>query len=456
MGIENRLTCFPVCDFFSFGFSYKKLSKLSRVNMTSTLYKIASSAFLRKPACLSKCMQMQPQRNLNLLEYQSKGLLQDNNVTVQKFRVASNNEEALSIPKEFPCKEYVIKAQVLAGGRGKGHFDNGFKGGVHLTKDPSKVPELVNSMIGHRLITKQTPPDGIPVSKVMVAEAIDIVRETYFCILMDREYNGPVIVASPDGGVDIEEVAEKTPERIKKVPVDIKTGLTDAMADDIAEFLGFEGDLKAQCSEQVKRLYKMFLNVDCLQLEVNPLAETPDGIIYTADAKLGFDDNAQFRQKAIFEMEDTTESDPREVEAASYNLNYVQMDGNIGCLVNGAGLAMATMDIIKYYGGDPANFLDVGGNVQEGQVREAFRIISEDKQVKAILVNVFGGIVNCATIANGIVNACRSINLELPLVVRLEGTNVDNAKQILKYSGLPIQSAVDLDDAAKKATAALK
>merc|ERR1712237_74471 len=206
----------------------------------------------------------------------------------------------------------------------------------------------------------------------------------------------------------------------------------------------------AQCSEQVKRLYKMFLKVDCLQLEVNPLAETPDGIIYTADAKLGFDDNAQFRQQAIFDMEDTTESDPREVEAASYNLNYVQMDGNIGCLVNGAGLAMATMDIIKYYGGDPANFLDVGGNVQE-----AFRIISEDKQVKAILVNVFGGIVNCATIANGIVNACKSIELQIPLIVRLEGTNVDNAKKIIEESGLAIVSASDLDDAARKAVKAL-
>merc|ERR1739848_983450 len=271
----------------------------------------------------------------------------------------------------------------------------------------------------------------------------------------DREYNGPVIVASPDGGVDIEEVAEKTPERIKKVPVDIKVGLTDAMADEISEFLGFEGDLKEQCSQQVKRLYTMFLKVDCLQLEVNPLALTPDGIIYTADAKLGFDDNAQFRQKAIFDMEDTTESDPREVEAASFNLNYVQMDGNIGCLVNGAGLAMATMDIIKYYGGEPANFLDVGGSVQEHQVREAFRIISEDDKVQAILVNVFGGIVDCATIANGVVNACRSIDLKLPLVVRLEGTNVDNAKKILQESGLPIQSATDLDDAAKKAVAAL-
>ncbi len=313
------------------------------------------------------------------------------------------------------------------------------QGGVHLTKEPKAVPDLVKNMIGNKLITNQTPPDGIPVSKVMVAEAIDIVRETYFCILMDREYNGPVIVASPDGGVDIEEVAEKTPDRIKKVPVDIKTGLTQVVAKDVAAFLGFEGALRDQCAEQLMRLYKMFIEVDCVQLEVNPLAETPEGQIYTADAKLGFDDNAQFRQKAIFDMEDTTESDPREVEAASFNLNYVQMDGNIGCLVNGAGLAMATMDIIKYHGGEPANFLDVGGGVQEHQVKEAFRIISEDKQVQAILVNVFGGIVDCATIANGVINACRSINLELPLVVRLEGNNVDNAKKILENSGLPIQ-----------------
>merc|ERR1712241_1292353 len=240
-----------------------------------------------------------------------------------------------------------------------------------------------------------------------------------------------------------------------KLPVDIAKGLSDEIANDVETFLGFSGEMQAQCAEQVKRLYEMFINVDCLQLEVNPLAETPQGKIYTADAKLGFDDNASFRQKDIFDMEDTTESDPREVEAASYNLNYVQMDGNIGCLVNGAGLAMATMDIIKYYGGEPANFLDVGGSVQEHQVREAFRIISEDDKVKAILVNVFGGIVDCATIANGVVNACRSIDLKLPLVVRLEGTNVDNAKKILAESGLPILSATDLDDAAQKAVKSL-
>merc|ERR1712066_528631 len=253
----------------------------------------SAMTFLRRPAAYAL---RQPKRNLNLLEYQSKGLLQEYDVTVQKFRVASTAEEAINIPKDFPCKEYVIKAQGLAGGRGKGHFDNGFKGGVHLTKDPTKVPELVCAMVGNRLITKQTPPEGIPVSKVMVAEAIDIVRETYFCILMDREHNGPVIVASPDGGVDIEEVAEKTPERIKKMPVDIHSGVTDSMATEVAEFLGFTGPLVAQCAEQIKNLYKTFLTVDCLQLEINPLAETPQGQVYTADAKLGFDDNASFRQ----------------------------------------------------------------------------------------------------------------------------------------------------------------
>jgi len=416
----------------------------------SAIYKTArlSSRLLKVKPVAATCAQ---QRNLNLLEYQSKGLLQDYGVTVQKFRMATNPAEAAAIPADFPCEEYVIKAQVLAGGRGKGHFDNGFKGGVHLTKDATKVPDLCTSMIGNRLITKQTPAEGIPVSKVMVAEAIDITRETYFCILMDREYNGPVIVASPDGGVDIEEVAEKTPERIMKLPVDIKTGISDEAAGEVAAFLGFTGSLQAQCVEQIKNLYKVFIDVDCVQLEINPLAETKEGVIYTADAKLGFDDNASFRQKSIFDMEDTTESEPREVEAAKYNLNYVQMDGNIGCLVNGAGLAMATMDIIKLYGGDPANFLDVGGNVQEEQVKEAFRIITEDDKVKAILVNVFGGIVNCATIANGIVNACKSINLKVPLVVRLEGTNVDAAKKILAESDVQITAANDLDDAARKA-----
>jgi len=275
---------------------YKRMSALYK-----TASKLGGASRLLKMA--APAMTTVQSRNLNLLEYQSKGLLLDYDVTVQKFMMATNDAEAAKIPAEFPCDEYVIKAQVLAGGRGKGHFDNGFKGGVHLTKDPKAVPELCTAMIGHKLITKQTPPGGIPVSKVMVAEAIDITRETYFCIVMDREHNGPVIVASPDGGVDIEEVAEKTPDRIKKMPVDIHTGVTDAMATELAEFLGFKGDLVAQCAGQIQNLYRMFLDVDCLQLEVNPLAETPQGMVYTADAKLGFDDNASFRQKAIFDME---------------------------------------------------------------------------------------------------------------------------------------------------------
>jgi len=421
----------------------KCVYRLGQAAQNSSLLKLAS------PAAITST------RNLNLLEFQAKGLLQDYDVTVQKFRMATTEAEAKAIPAAFPCDEYVIKAQVLAGGRGKGTFDTGFKGGVRLTKDPSEVPGLCTAMIGNKLVTKQTPKDGIPVSSVMVAEAIDITRETYFCILLDREHNGPVIVASPDGGVDIEEVAEKTPERIRNYPVDITVGITDETANEVAEFLGFTGDLIPQCAQQVKNLYRMFIEVDCVQLEINPLAETPQGVIYTADAKLGFDDNAAFRQKAIFDMEDTTESDPREVDAASHDLNYVQMDGNIGCLVNGAGLAMATMDIIKLYGGDPANFLDVGGNVQEHQVKEAFRIITGDDKVKAILVNVFGGIVNCATVANGIIAATKSMDLKVPLIVRLEGTNVDEAKRILDESGLAIQSAMDLDDAAQKAVKAL-
>merc|ERR1719513_152960 len=289
----------------------------------------------------------------------------------------------------------------------------------------------------------------------MVAEAIDITRETYFCIVMDREHNGPVIVASPDGGVDIEEVAEKTPDRIKKMPVDIHTGVTDAMATELAEFLGFKGELVSQCAEQIKNLYKMFLDVDCLQLEVNPLAETPQGMVYTADAKLGFDDNASFRQKAIFDMEDTTESEPREVDAASHNLNYVQLDGNVGCMVNGAGLAMATMDIIKQYGGEPANFLDVGGGANAKQVEEAFKILTSDDSVRGILVNIFGGIMKCDTIAQGVMEAAKNMDLKIPLVVRLEGTNVKEGTELLSKSTLGIIAATDLDDAAQKIVAAI-
>lgn len=351
----------------------------------------------------------------------------------------------------------MVKAQILAGGRGKGHFDNGFKGGVHLTKDKQEVIGLVDKMLGHRLITKQTPTDGIEVKKVMVADSVNIVRETYLCIILDREHNGPVIMASEAGGMDIEQVAKDTPEKIKTVAVNPAIGLSRATALELADFLAFKGALREKAANEIEKLYGLFDKIDAVQIEINPLAETDDGRVISVDAKLNFDDNAQFRQKRIFEMEDTSESDPKEVEANKYNLNYISMEGgNIGCMVNGAGLAMATMDIIKLNNGNPANFLDVGGNVKEDQVLRAFQIITSDQNVKAILVNVFGGIVNCATIANGIVKATQSMSLKVPLIVRLEGNNVMEARKILADSGLNIQTASDLDDAARKACASLK
>lgn len=393
-------------------------------------------------------------RSLNLLEYQSKKLLEQSGVAIQAFRVLEGRKDE-DVLKDFNVNEYVVKAQILAGGRGKGHFDNGFKGGVHITKDRSQVIPLVEKMVGAKLITKQTPKDGILVKSVMVADSINIVRETYLSIVMDREHNGPVLIASPAGGMDIEAVAEETPEKIKTVPISIIDGISRAQAEDVARFLEFKGPLIQKAASEIEKLYALFQKVDCTQIEINPLAETDDGRVISVDAKLNFDDNAEFRQKDIFAMEVHEDTDPKEIEASKYNLNYIAMEGNIGCLVNGAGLAMATMDIIKLNGGSPANFLDVGGNVKEEQVLKAFQILTSDQNVKAILVNVFGGIVNCATIANGIVNATKTIGLRVPLVVRLEGTNVHAAKKILKDSGLEIESAQDLDEAAKKAVKAI-
>jgi len=386
-------------------------------------------------------------RHLNLLEYQSKELLQQSGVAIQKFRVLEGSTDGKKLD-DFNVPEYVVKAQILAGGRGKGHFSNGFKGGVHITKNRNEVLLLVGKMVGQNLITNQTPPDGILVKKVMVANSVNIVRETYVCIVMDRDNNGPVLIASPAGGVDIEAVAEETPELILTVPIDINIGLTDEKCHEIARFLQFKDDLVPKAANELQKLWKLFVKVDAVQIEINPLAETDDKQVISVDAKLNFDDNAEYRQQKIFDMEDTAEIDPKEIEASKYNLNYVAMEGNIGCLVNGAGLAMATMDIIKLYGCSPANFLDVGGNVKEDQVLKAFEILLADKNVKAILVNVFGGIVNCAIIARGIVNAFKTINLKIPLVVRLAGTNAEEALKILKDSGLAIQSAGNLDEAA--------
>ncbi|CAG0888654.1 unnamed protein product, partial [Darwinula stevensoni] len=408
-------------------------------------------------------------RNLNLLEYQSKSLLEEHGIKIQKFRLVENVAQAEEVARSFKPSEYVIKAQILAGGRGLGTFDNGFKGGVHLTKKfinvalfgfllcsrENEMIQYVEQMVGHRLITKQTPRSGLLVRKVMVAESVDIVRETYLCVLLDRDSDGPVIVASPDGGVDIEEVALKTPDRIKHFKFDIFDGISDKMALDVADFLEFKGSLREETAKQVQQFWDMFKKVDATQLEINPLVETADGQVISVDGKIQFDDNAAFRQQHIFASQDFSESDPREVEAEKHKLNYIGMTGNIGCLVNGAGLAMATMDLIKLHGGEPANFLDVGGGVQENQVYHAFKLITSDWNVKAILVNVFGGIVNCAVIARGIMNALKSIQMTIPLVVRLEGNNVKEAKRILEESGENIIIANDLDEAARKVVATL-
>ncbi|CAH1783137.1 unnamed protein product [Owenia fusiformis] len=418
---------------------------------------------LRKPLqnLLQKqvtCTSVVPVRCLNLQEFHSKKLMADAGINVQRFRMATTDKEGIEAGQylmDTGAKELVIKAQILAGGRGKGVFDNGYKGGVHLTKDVEKVGPMISNMVGHKLKTKQTSKDGATVYQVMVAQALDIERETYFAILMDREASGPVMVGSPEGGVDIEEVAETHPDKIMKEPIAID-GVTMEQAMKMAGFLEFTGPRQTEAAKQIIQLYKLFMKVDATQVEINPFGETPDGEVVCFDAKINFDDNAEFRQKDIFALNDTSETDWREVKASEHNLNYIGMDGNIGCLVNGAGLAMATMDIVKLSNGEPANFLDVGGGVTEAQVLEAFKLLTADEQVKSILVNIFGGIVNCATIANGITNACRNMDLSVPLVVRLEGTNVDEAKKILRESGLPITPADDLGDAARKAVASIQ
>jgi len=391
-------------------------------------------------------------RRLNLQEFSSKELMEKHGLAVQRFRVAETDAEGVDGAQyllDTGASELVIKAQILAGGRGKGTFDTGFKGGVHLTKDPQEVGKLVKAMVGNRLNTKQTPPEGVEVKKVMVAHALDIERETYLAVLMDRAFNGPVLVGSPDGGMDIEEVAEKTPDRIFTMPIDINDGISRAQALEMAANLQFEGDKAVTAAEQIEKLYNLFIAVDATQVEINPFGETTEGDVVCFDAKINFDDNAAYRQKEIFAMGDTAESDPREVDAEQFGLNYIGLDGQIGCLVNGAGLAMATMDIVKLEGGEPANFLDLGGGVQEQGVYEAFRIITSDPRVKTILVNIFGGIVNCEVIARGINRAYAELGITVPVVCRLEGTNVDSAKQILRDSGNPIHPADSMQAAAK-------
>jgi succinyl-CoA synthetase beta subunit len=388
---------------------------------------------------------------MNIHEYQAKELFGKHGLAVASGASVSSLEEIPDALAKLPDEgAIVVKAQIHAGGRGKGTFTDGFQGGVKIAGNKKEADELARKMLGNTLVTKQTGPEGKQVNTVYFTEACDIEKEYYLAILMDRATSRPVIIASTEGGVDIETVAEETPEKIITTLVDPLFGLQGYQAREIAFGLGLSGDQVKQMVTQLMGLYDLFWEKDCSMLEINPLITTKEGNIQLLDAKVNFDSNALYRQKDIVALRDLTEEDPKEVEASEYDLNYIALDGNIACMVNGAGLAMATMDIIKHFGGSPANFLDVGGGATEAQVTAAFKIIVSDPSVKGILVNIFGGIMQCDVIAKGIIEAAKNVEINVPLVVRLEGTNVDAGKEILAKSGLAITPADSLSDAAEK------
>jgi succinyl-CoA synthetase beta subunit len=391
---------------------------------------------------------------MNIHEYQAKQLFERFNVATPKGASAETPEKAEKVAAGLNTPNLVVKAQIHAGGRGKGTFTNGFKGGVKLCTTPAEARQLAERMLGQTLVTHQTGPAGKVVRKVLIAASVDIAREVYFAILMDRASGTPVVVASTEGGVEIETVAEEHPEKIIREPVHPLLGLQPFQALKLGRQLDFSGNQLKAASKLFANLYNLFVSLDCSLVEINPLVVTKGGEVLALDAKFNFDDNALYRHKEILEMRDVHEEDPREIEASKFSLNYIGLEGNIACLVNGAGLAMATMDIIKYAGGAPANFLDVGGGASEQQVTEAFKILVADPNVKAILVNIFGGIMRCDVIAQGIINAVKTVSLPVPLVVRLEGTNVAMGKRLLEESKLPIQAASDLADAARMVVAA--
>jgi succinyl-CoA synthetase beta subunit len=395
---------------------------------------------------------------MNIHEYQGKELLKDYGVTVLDGYVAWTPDEAVEAAKKLPGPVYVVKSQIHAGGRGAGKFKDApeGKGGVRLAKSLDEVHEAAAAMIGHTLITKQTGPAGRMVRRVYVEAGCDIKRELYLSLLIDRAVSEVVIVASTEGGMEIEEVAAHHPEKILRAPVDPASGISAFHARKLAFGLGLEGKQISAFSKFVEGMYKAFVALDCAIIEVNPLVVTGAGEIVCLDAKVSFDDNALYRHAEIEEIRDESEEDPKELEATKHSLNYVALDGSIGCMVNGAGLAMATMDIIKLYGAEPANFLDVGGGATKERVTAAFKIILSDPNVEGILVNIFGGIMRCDVIAEGVIAAAREVSLSVPLVVRLEGTNVQLGKDIMAKSGLPIISADNLADAAEKIVKAVK
>ena len=386
---------------------------------------------------------------MNIHEYQAKDLFRKFNVATSEGKVFENENDAEEYAKSLDVEEYVVKAQIHAGGRGKG-------GGVKLVKTPEEVRQMVKSMLGMTLVTHQTGPEGKLVNKVYVEAASNIKKEYYLSFVTDRATEKNVIIASPEGGVDIEKVAEETPEKLLTQPIDPVVGIQPFHIRKIGYFLGFDKGQVKQLGPLIQGMYNLFVETDCSLVEVNPLIVTDKDEVKALDAKINFDDNAEFRHKEYKELHDPTEEEPSELEAKEWGFSFVKLDGNIGCLVNGAGLAMSTMDIIKLYGEEPANFLDVGGGASKEQVSAAFKLILSDKKVKGILINIFGGIMQCDVLAQGVVEAAKEINIKVPLVVRLAGTNFEKGKEILDKSELKILSASDLNDAAKKIVNAIK
>ncbi|MCJ1392078.1 Succinate--CoA ligase [ADP-forming] subunit beta, mitochondrial [Xylographa bjoerkii] len=398
----------------------------------------------------SRSSLIQQKRALSIHEYLSARLLKSYGIGVPKGEVARSAAEAETVAKSIGGDDMVIKAQVLAGGRGKGTFDNGLKGGVRVIYSSTEAKMFADQMIGHKLMTKQTGAAGRLCNSVYICERKFARREFYLAVLMDRASQGPVIIASSQGGMDIETVAKENPDAIITTYINIHKGVTDDMGRKIATELGFSEQCIEDAKDTIQKLYKVFMEKDATQIEINPLSETSDHQVMAMDAKLTFDDNAEFRQKEIFSWRDTTQEDADEVKAAESGLNFIKLDGDIGCLVNGAGLAMATMDIIKLNGGQPANFLDVGGGATPAAIKQAFDLITSDPKVTAIFVNIFGGIVRCDAIAQGLISVVESMNLRTPIVARLQGTNMEKAHKLINESGLKIFSIEDLQSAAEK------
>ncbi|MGY8956415.1 MAG: ADP-forming succinate--CoA ligase subunit beta [Alphaproteobacteria bacterium] len=395
---------------------------------------------------------------MNIHEYQAKGLLAKFGVAVPRGSVATTAAEASKAAQDLGGSIWVVKSQIHAGGRGAGHFANDPEGGggVRLAKSEDDVSAAADAMLGNVLVTKQTGADGKEVKRIYVEEGCDIARELYLSLLVDRETSRIVIIASTEGGMDIETVAEEMPEKIATVVIDPATGIMPFHTREVAFGLGLEGAQIKSAAKFLNAMYKAFIELDAAMVEINPLVVTGAGEVIALDAKMNFDDNALYRHPDVAELRDEDEEDPMELEAAKHELNYIKLDGAIGCMVNGAGLAMATMDIVKLHGGTPANFLDVGGGATKERVTTAFKIILSDPNVEGILVNIFGGIMRCDVIADGVVAAAREVSLHVPLVVRLAGTNVELGKKILAESGLPIIAADDLGDAAEKIVNAVK